>query len=174
MDGHTNVNFLVGLLSICNFFFVPCKIVYRLVATNCCFMRRARIGTQLSPEGVYFYWRAGCTCYRGVLLWYLKYGKSINFLVLFGRRTWPVVVERCWNTCMIWCEKFVVCWQNIETNGPFGRHSRWGGDVKSNFLQTGFTYLNWNKFCQDGYQWRTVVSTAMNICTSLNAVLYWR
>ena len=47
--------FFVGLLSICNCFFVRCKIVYRFVATNCFFMRRARIDAQLSPEGVYFY-----------------------------------------------------------------------------------------------------------------------
>jgi hypothetical protein len=38
----------------------------------------------------------------------LKVWETINFRVLFGRRTWPVSVERCWNTSVIWCEIFVL------------------------------------------------------------------
>ena len=103
----TEINFFVGLLSICNFFFVPCKIVYRFAATNC-FFHEARTHRRPAVTGgsmlLLTYGLQMLSCFIMIF----KIWKTIKFLVLYGRRAWRVAVERCWNTCMLWREKFVL------------------------------------------------------------------
>jgi hypothetical protein len=51
-----------------------------------------------------------------------------------------------------------------ESKTPFGRpRSRWEGNIKVGFQETGYGVMSWIELAHDRDRWRSLVNVAMNL-----------